>query len=154
MTVLALDLGTHTGWAIRHSDGSVTSGVQNFSPRRFDGGGMRYLRFRRWLEEVLDASGANEVHYEEVRRHAATDAAHVYGGLLAVLTAMCEERNIPYAGESVGTIKKHATGKGNSDKTAMIAAANKRGWPTNDDNEADALWLLDMVAERELGGVA
>ena len=145
MRVLALDLGTSTGWAISHTDGTVTSGVQSFEQKRFDGGGMRYLRFRRWMEETLDLGGVEEVRYEEVRRHAATTAAHVYGGFLAVLTSMCEERNIPYAGEPVGTIKRHATGKGNADKTAMIAAARARGWSPKDDNEADALWILDLV---------
>lgn len=44
--VLALDLGTPTGWAIRSPDGIITSGTVSFKPSRFDGGGMRYLRFR------------------------------------------------------------------------------------------------------------
>ena len=26
-TILALDLGTHTGWALRHLDGNITSGT-------------------------------------------------------------------------------------------------------------------------------
>ncbi len=30
------------------------------------------------------------------------------------LTAWCEHHNIPYQGVPVGTIKKHATGKGNA----------------------------------------
>ena len=50
------------------------------------------------------------------------DAAHVYGGLMATLTAWCEHHNVPYEGVQVGTIKKHATGKGNADKPAMLAA--------------------------------
>ncbi|MBX6322601.1 MAG: hypothetical protein IRY94_12290, partial [Rhodospirillaceae bacterium] len=40
--VLALDLGTTTGWALRTSDGRIVSGTQDFRPRRFEGGGMRY----------------------------------------------------------------------------------------------------------------
>lgn len=78
-TILALDLGTTTGWALRNRDGSVVSGSENFRPRRFEGGGMRYLRFGRWLDE-LKAGGIDEVHFEEVRRHAGVDAAHAYGG--------------------------------------------------------------------------
>ncbi len=41
-TILALDLGTTTGWALRAHDGLITSGTVSFRPRRFDGGGMRY----------------------------------------------------------------------------------------------------------------
>ena len=48
-TILALDLGTTTGWALRGSDGHITSGSESFRPQRFEGGGMRFLRFRRWL---------------------------------------------------------------------------------------------------------
>ncbi len=50
-------------------------------PSRYDGGGIRYLRFRAWLDSMAqDAGGIGVVHYEEVRRHLGTDAAHVYGG--------------------------------------------------------------------------
>ena len=42
----------------------------------------------------------------------------------------------------VGTIKKHATGKGNADKAAMVAAMHALGHAPADDNEADALALL------------
>ena len=51
-TTLALDLGTTTGWAIRGHDGLITSGTVSFKPGRFDGGGMRYLRFTNWLTEI------------------------------------------------------------------------------------------------------
>ena len=43
-TILALDLGTTTGWAIRGYDGLITTGTASFRPGRYDGGGMRYLR--------------------------------------------------------------------------------------------------------------
>ena len=50
--ILALDLGSVTGWALRMGDGTVRSGSQTFKPDRFDGGGMRFLRFRQWLNEI------------------------------------------------------------------------------------------------------
>ena len=80
-TILALDLGTTTGWALRGSDGHITSGSESFRPQRFEGGGMRFLRFKRWLNELLSASHSiNAVYFEEVRRHAGVDAAHVLRG--------------------------------------------------------------------------
>ena len=113
--LLALDLGTTTGWALRAHDGLITSGTVSFRPSRYDGGGMRYLRFTNWLTELDQLSGPiAAIWYEEVRRHVGTDAAHVYGGLMATLTAWAELRGVPYQGVPVGTIKRHATGKGNA----------------------------------------
>jgi Holliday junction resolvasome RuvABC endonuclease subunit len=139
---LALDLGTTTGWALRTADGQIVSGTQSFKPGRFEGGGMRYLRFRGWLAELHTSASIGVAYFEEVRRHAGVDAAHAYGGFLATLTAWCEAQGIPYAGVPVATIKKHATGKGNADKAAMVAAMQALGYAPADDNEADALALL------------
>lgn len=142
--VLALDLGTRTGWALRSDDGVILIGTELFLPRRFEGGGMRYLRFKRWLD-LFSADLVDAVYFEEVRRHAGVDAAHAYGGFLATLTAWCEAHKIPYQGIPVGTIKKHATGNGNASKAAMIDAARSRGFDPCDDNQADALALLHLV---------
>ena len=54
--LLALDLGTCTGWALRERGGRICSGSQPFRPQRFEGGGMRFLRFHRWLTELSQAS--------------------------------------------------------------------------------------------------
>ena len=149
-TILALDLGTITGWALRGSDGHITSGTESFRPQRFEGGGMRFLRFKRWLTELKAVAGdIHELHFEEVRRHASTDAAHAYGGFLATLTAWCEHHQIPYQGVPVGTIKKHATGKGNACKDDMVAAARAHGYAPFDDNEADALALLHWAMAQQ-----
>ena len=147
-TILALDLGTTTGWALRTPDGVITSGTQSFRPQRFEGGGMRFLRFKRWLTELkAHADGIDSLHFEEVRRHVSTDAAHAYGGFLATLTSWCEHHQIPYEGVPVGTIKRHATGKGNAGKEEVVAAMRGRGHAPADDNEADALAILHWVVE-------
>ena len=161
--ILALDLGTTTGWALSLPDRSVTHGFVSFKPQRFEGGGMRYLRFRRWLDEVLattapssGVSGLDAVYFEEVRRHLGVDAAHAYGGFLATLTSWCEHQKIPYQGVPVGTIKRHVTGKGNAGKSEMVSAMRARGYLVADDNEADALavlvWALAQGNGRSAGG--
>jgi len=150
-TILALDLGTTTGWALRGSDGHITSGSESFRPQRFEGGGMRFLRFKRWLTEIKQSCDEIDcLHFEEVRRHVSTDAAHAYGGFLATLTAWCEHHQIPYQGVPVGTIKKHATGKGTASKDEMVATARARGHAPADDNEADALALLHWAIEQHV----
>jgi len=151
--VLALDLGTTTGWALRAADGLITSGTTSFRPGRYDGGGMRYLRFTNWLAEIERLSGPiAAIWFEEVRAQRGVDASHVYGGLMATLTAWAELRGVPYAGVPVGTIKRHATGHGNAPKAAMIASARERGFSPADDNEADAIAILLWAIETE-GGV-
>ena len=148
-TILAIDLGTTTGWALRRRDGDIVSGVEVFRPQHHEGGGMRYQRFRRWLTDTKrwadDSIGL--VVYELVRRHSGTHAAHVYGGFQAMLMAWCEHHQIPYQGVPVGAIKRHATGSGNADKAAVIEAMRRRGHSPADDNEADALALLHWAID-------
>jgi hypothetical protein len=160
-SILSLDLGTTTGWALRSRDGSIVSGSQSFKPQRFEGGGMRYLRFTRWLSEIavtgetaedevkrVNDTMLDHIVFEEVRRHAGVDAAHAYGGFMSQLTSFAERHKIPYEGVPVGTIKKHATGRGNANKLLMIAAMEHLGYKPADDNEADALALLHYAIER------
>lgn len=153
LKILALDLGTKTGWAVCLLDRTITSGTAEFKNDRWQGGGMRFLRFKQWLTEIKQiAGGLDAVFIEEVRRHAGVDAAHAYGGFLAHVTAWCEHHAIPYEAVPVGTIKRHATGKGNANKEAMILAARKRGFNPADDNEADALAILDWaMTHRDAG---
>jgi len=145
MKILSLDLGTKMGFAICGDDNAILSGVMDYKLGRFEGGGMRFLRFKKWLTEIKQDFDFDLVTFEEVRRHKGTDAAHVYGGFMAVLTVWCEHHEIPYSGTPVGTIKKFATGKGNANKDAMIAAVRTWGYEPIDDNEADAIALLSLT---------
>ena len=152
-TILALDLGHRLGWPLRSADGGITSGVAEFRPDRWQGGGMKFLRYRRWLTELkADAGGLDTVLYEQVRNHAGVDASHAYGGWLAILTAWCELHDIPYQGVPVGTIKRHIAGRGNADKQAVIDAVRRIGFGPADDNEADALALLHWALANRVGG--
>jgi Holliday junction resolvasome RuvABC endonuclease subunit len=146
--ILALDLGTACGWATNAGD-QIAHGTLDLKADRFSGGGMRFLKFRRCLEEFRAEAYIDEIVYEQVRRHRGTDAAHCYGGLLATLTSWCEEHSIPYSGRTVQSIKKFATGKGNADKGQMIAAAVSAGFDPADDNQADAIHILRLRLSEE-----
>jgi Holliday junction resolvasome RuvABC endonuclease subunit len=144
--IIGIDPGTLCGWAVLDDGGSrLASGFWDLRPRRYEGAGMRFVRLRRYLGELLVGYSEAEVVlvYEEVRHHAGTDAAHIYGGIVAVLQEWCEGAKVPYDAVPVGTVKKQATGKGNAKKEEMVAAAVQR-WaldPTED--EADALWIAE-----------
>jgi Holliday junction resolvasome RuvABC endonuclease subunit len=154
MIIIGIDPGTACGWAVYDTNLGWTSGVWDLKSRRHEGGGMRFLRLRGYFGELLTIAGdVGAVFYEEVRRHMGTDAAHVYGGIVAVITEECEARvpKTPYMGIPVGTVKKLATGKGNAGKPAMIEAALARwpGFKPADDNEVDARWIA-VAGEAEL----
>lgn len=150
--ILALDLGTTTGWALMPPEGVATSGTASFRPTRYDGGGMRFLRFRNWLEQIRAYGGRIEaIYFEEVRAHAGADAAHIYGGFLATLSAWCEQQVVPYQGVPVGVIKQFIAGKGNASKDAVMDAVRGRGFRPADDNEADAIAILLWALETKGG---
>lgn len=144
--ILALALGTNAGWAICSCDGRIASGTESFKPGRFD----------RWRHAVLalpSLAGRNHGRGRRRRcgllrggaRHADVDAAFVYGGFRATLTAWCEAHQVPYGGVPVGKIKKTLTGKGNADEASMVAAARSCGHAPTDDNEAAAVALLHLA---------
>jgi hypothetical protein len=150
LRILALDLGTTTGWALSNSSGLLHSGTHSFKASRFEGAGMRFLKFEKFLVDLRkDTGGFDLILFEEVRRHMGVDAAHAYGGYLATLQRWAEAWSIGYSGVPVGTIKQFATGKGNAKKDAMVEAAVRlhapfadAGWKPVDDNQADAVCLL------------
>ena len=145
MNILAIDPGTTCGWAMWYS-GQLSSGVWHLSTpsqRRYEGGGMRYVRLVQYLDSMPPIG---LLAYEEVRRHQGVAAAHVYGGIVAHLTAWCERHCVAYCAYPVSQIKRHATGKGNADKAAMLAAAQvKWGGEVLTHDQADALWILDLA---------
>jgi len=109
---------------------------------------MRLLRFERHLAEAM--FGVDLIAYEEVRRHAGTDAAHVYGALTGLIQKQGESCGIPYYAIPVGTIKKFATGKGNADKAKMVAAGEELWGEVLPEDEVDARFIA-LVAAAEYG---
>ena len=148
--VLALDLGTKLGWAIRHADQRIESGARDFSPERHEGDGLRFLRFRAWLHDTkqrLEAAGERLelIRYERVDfvpAYAGANAAHIYGGNWATVTMWAEHHGIPYEGVSPSTVKKAIAGHGHAKKPAIMAAVRAMGFNPATADEADALAVL------------
>jgi len=148
--ILAIDIGTTTGWALGLRDGRLHSGSESFAPRRNDGPGQRWLKFQAWLGQRAQIAGEIQaIYYERVLRHTAVQAAHVYGGFEAHLQAWADRNRVRLVGVPVSVIKKSATGKGNANKDAMVAAMRERGHRVVDDNHADALALLEYAQKQE-----
>ena len=69
------------------------------------------------------------------------------------LQEACAERGIEYAAVHSATLKKASCGSGKADKDAMKAEASRRfpGRAILDDNEADALLLLEYGRRQIVG---
>ncbi|WP_241132981.1 hypothetical protein [Achromobacter insuavis] len=149
VNILALDLGTKLGWALQMRDRPITHGTESFAPRKSWSPGQRWQRFRTFLHEVVAHNNVHVIAYEDVKRHAGTDAAHAYGAFLALTELVADSHRVRLVPVGVGTIKKHWTGKGNADKAAMEAQARARGFRPETDNDADALAILHWAVAQE-----
>lgn len=149
MNILALDCATRLGWATLDRNGDIQSGLQVFDLKRGESAGMRWLRFTAWLHEMHKIDSYNVIAYEQAH-HRGGAATAVGVGFTTCIDQFAAFAKIETMPVHTATVKKHATGKGNADKAAMIAAARVRGWNVSDDNVADALFILDF-ARGEVG---
>ena len=155
MRVLAIDPGTHCGWAASY-DGRTESGVEDFSLTRGESPGMRFIRFRSWLHEMCASTKPQLILYEQphMRGGAATD---VLVGMTTRIEEECALRGMEHKAVHSQTLKKATAGTGRADKEAMLKAANvlwadSLGRAVKDDNEADALSLLAYGLKHYGGG--
>jgi crossover junction endodeoxyribonuclease RuvC len=144
MKILAIDPATKLGYAYTKDSGKPAHGTEEFHNSQWDGAGVRFLKFKAWLETFNEL---DLVAYEAVEFTSFGQAISMYNRWIGVLQTHCEENNIPYTGYPVGTIKKFWTGKGSASKKDMIAAARERGFNPKDDNAADALAIYHLALD-------
>ncbi|MDA3614732.1 crossover junction endodeoxyribonuclease RuvC [Polluticaenibacter yanchengensis] len=144
MKILALDIATKTGWKTE-----TASGVWDLKPNRGESSGMRVVRFKSKVKEIIQIEGITQVSYE---RPAGANKSSIMAEseMIGVLIDLCIEMGVEYASYSANEIKKFATGKGNAGKPEMINAAVKLGYNPIDDNEADAIHLY-LLTQKDLG---
>lgn len=158
MKILALDLGTHLGWAklcttagettagtlLLASDANLRHAKKLRMDRRLD---IRISKLAGWLE-------VNPVQlcvFEDVRFASSQAQAHLWASLRGVVWSWAARREMDIDCLDTGKLKVFATGAGNATKEMMAASAAKR-WPwlmsdRYDDNAVDALCLLQWARE-------
>lgn len=139
--ILALDQATHTGWALN----TGMSGVWDLSVKKDESDGMRLIRFRAKVTEIIETMKVKMIVFE---RPAGQNARSIITSaeLQGQIKTICKDYGIDHRAYSASEIKKFATGKGNAGKPMMIAAAQEKlGYKGEDDNEADALWILELA---------
>jgi Holliday junction resolvasome RuvABC endonuclease subunit len=157
--ILALDLGTKTGYAFNNAPGEFQKGTwrlasdkeiniqgKNRMSRRCD---CRAIR----LYETLHAINADIVVFEDVQFASSTYQVQLWATFRGVVWAAFYGRSPAVVIECVptGTLKKYATGNGGANKE-MMAAALYRVSPdlkndNLDDNAVDAVLLWRWAAE-------
>lgn len=139
MKILSLDIATTTGWKTETS-----SGTWNLKPNRGESEGMRVVRFKSKVKEMISMEGITLISYERpAGMH--KSSIMVASEMVGVLKDLCIELKIELACYSATEIKKFATGKGNANKQSMIDAAKDLGFSPKDDNEADAIHLFFLT---------
>ncbi len=145
LKILSLDIASTTGWAMSETE----YGTWNLKTRKDESMGMKLIRFRGKLDEMYEIMKFDLVLYERPAGRFKNSIIHE-AKLIAIAEEWCERNKVEYRSYSATEIKKFATDKGNAGKPLMIKAAKEKlGYTGNDDNEADALWMLKL-AQRDL----
>lgn len=179
--ILGLDLGTNCGYCFglvyKEKEEVVIlpeyMGQWDLSAGPYDSGAIRFVRLRRFLNEVKpDLVAYEDVKFtpsEALTRFSAarvlaraSTSAELIGAFRATVVTWCEEKDIPCTGIPIGTIKKRATGKGNASKELIIEACNKEFKTdfdikdyatTGADNVSDAAWIVKVASEQYSSGI-
>jgi len=158
MNILALDLGTHAGWArnygplpwcgTRHlaKKGEIEKWSATRMLRRCD---PRIERFYSFLTGLF--SPPDLVVFEDVEFSTYTYQTQLWASLRAALWVAFDKRAVIEC-VPVQALKKFATGAGSATKEQMRAALVRESgpkWDGMDDNAIDAQWILRW-AEKNL----
>lgn len=156
MNILSLDLGTSTGFAYNRGDDFFCGTWKLGTAKEIKQWGAQRLtrtndpRIRRLCERISDL-GADIVVYEDVQFISSTYQGQLWSSLRAAVW-LCASASSHIDCVPVGTLKKFATGSGNSNKPAMsqyLRLLHPTMWkPTLDDNAVDAVWLWLWAKQR------
>jgi len=105
---------------------------------------MKLIRLKSKLIEIHAVEKLDIIIYERAAGQHTASVIH-QAKLIGIVETFCEENDIQYKAYSAKEIKKFATGNGNCCKPAMVQAAHdKYGYMGADDNEADAMHMLEL----------
>lgn len=146
MKILAIDPAAKCGFA--HSDGHY--GVWDLSSSRKEHPGARLERIRSKLYRAKRDWGFDAIAYEDAQlgsHNFTTQGLHAeIRGVIKLIAR--EMGDVPIIEVNPSSLKKFATGNGRADKLQMIRAAKTMlGIETDDDNIADALFVLEYAKQ-------
>jgi Holliday junction resolvasome RuvABC endonuclease subunit len=164
--ILALDIGTKTGYAVGSPDhrfviaaGTVTLGTPKQLKEQSRAGGerthdLRYEALYRFIEQMIGKFQITQIVFEDVQFASTPMQAHLWGALRATVWQVnVNNKGIDIQCVPVATLKKFATKSGDADKHDMLRALKLHAMCNRkddmnlncrdlDDNAVDAVWLM------------
>jgi Holliday junction resolvasome RuvABC endonuclease subunit len=121
-----------------------------------EGKGTRRLEQARLEAQRLLERFRPQVVVVEGYSFASPNRAHELGEVGGVVRLYLHDQRVPWFEASPSTRMKVATGKGQASKGAVLAEAVRRlQYQGHSEDEADALWLLELIRQRyQLTGAA
>lgn len=146
MKIIALDLSlSSTGFARNY--GEVRVGVLT-PPKGHDRGVQRLDWIRGRVRELAQGANLAVIEGYSYGQQRGSSLMHAMGELGGVVRLALYWLEVPFVEIAPSTLKIIATGSGRGDKNAMLAAAIRRlDYAGSNDNEADALWLLEAARQ-------
>lgn len=159
MTVLALDIGTKTGWAISLKNGTISGNAKWPKSKRKKNPqhvGHRFNEFKKMLTELKNKYDVTSVYYERSYFGAKGKIAEeVRNQFVGVLLCWACHHDLPVEPISTSTLRASYGNRFKRDAGKLYAetCANRfSGRSITSDDEADALMLLRHVTrDIELG---
>jgi len=155
--VLAIDLGTSTGFAYNRGDKIFQGAWLLATDKEISAWGRNRLRRRKdpRVERLCKHLGSlgrfDMVVFEDVEFSSYTAQTQLWSGLRSSIW-ICAQANVSEC-IPVGTLKKFATGSGNATKEMMFKALEQQyshlaGGLANEDDAVDATWCWVFAKER------
>ena len=151
MKLLALDLSSHTGFAVGEHDAIPRFGTWHLAKTGEDVG--RFIgNYDDQLNAAIDLEHPDRLVFEAPLMLGGGDTnlttTRKLMGLASHTEFVCHVRGIVCREANVSTVKKFWAGTGRAKKPDMIAAARRWGHDVKDDNQADALgvWSYQVHA--------
>lgn len=146
MKILSLDLGSTTGFASGIDEKVLKFDSKNWIHKSKYFTNESFLEFFHWLYPV--AKNYNKIVVERPNMHMpGFHSLRVLFGMYGIVQMTCAAWNIEMIHVGATEVKKFWTGSGKAMKEDMVAEAVKRGYKTNEHNQADALAIYTYYVE-------
>lgn len=141
--LLAIDPATACGWAMSPQE----YGCWSLDKKKGESDGAKWLKLEVNIKNLIKNRNVRIVGFELPVVGMMGATIH-HAKLNAIIERTCAELEVEYKTFSPSEIKLFATGRGNAKKPEMIEAARVHfGYEGDNDNEADALWILALLKD-------
>lgn len=141
MSILALDVGTRTGWAT-HIDGQY-SGQESFPVYNAESSGLLSLRYREWLQEMKRLLGSIDfICFTQSEPINQGDERRIKS-IMNTLEKFADKYEIRLIRNQSGFYSTFQLENSKKDKYLFVKAARAKGWSPGTYREARAVLLWE-----------